>query len=382
MAGRHVTMKGEIGKIVVFLAIVLFSRYALSIPMPALGAVLVLFVVGTFVWDKAALPVPASWPRWPKVLITLALAALCVALAPSGAGGGFLFLSLYAWLVTYAGAQVRKHTILLTLVLGTIYPVVYMVVTSFKSNAQIYAHFWEWPLPQVLREKLDWGVEPHPDNYRRAWHAVAPNVLNSLVVSSATLFGLLFFASLSAYVFARYEFRGKQVIFYAVLALLMVPGVLTLIPAAVLVMRLHLFNNLLGLIIPYMSGGQVFAIFILRGFFEAIPQDYFDAARIDGAGEFQVYRRIVLPLSKPILGTVAIMNVMSTWNDYIWPLVVISSEKLRTVAVGLTHFRSEYLVRQGHMMAGNVMGSIPIVILFLLTMRMFIKGLSSGGLKV
>lgn len=372
----------EIAKVSVFLGFTLFSWYALSVPREGLWAVLVLFAATTYLWDRSPIVAPEGLPRWLRAIVPLGLAVVFFALVPTGRGGGFLFLSLYAWLITYAGAHVRKHTVLMTLVLLTIYPVVYMIVTSFKSNAQIYAHFWEWPLPAALRAKLGWGVEPHPENYLRAWHAVGPYLLNSVVVSASTLFGLLLFSSLSAYVFARYEFKGKEVLFYAILALLMVPGVLTLIPAAVLVMRLHLFNNLLGLIIPYMSGGQVFAIFILRGFFAAIPQDYFDAARIDGAGEFQVYRHIVLPLSKPILGTVAIMNVMSTWNDYVWPLVVLSSEKLRTVAVGLTYFRNEYLVRQGHLMAGNVLASIPIIILFLFTMRLFIKGLSAGGLKV
>jgi len=265
-----------------------------------------------------------------------------------------------------------KHAIVVLLIALTVYPLFYMFVTSLKTNAQIYTQFWAIPP----------FIPAHWENYVRAWHAIKNYILNSIVVSVSTVIGVLFFSSLSAYVFARTQFRGKEVIFHAILALLMVPGVLTLIPAFILVSRLGLFNNLLGLILPYVAGGQVFAIFLLRSFFEAIPQDYFDAARIDGASEFQIYKHMVLPLSKPILGTVAIMNVLSTWNDYIWPMVIISSRKLRTITIGLMYFRGEYRVYEGQLMAGNVLASIPIVLLFLFTMRLFIKGVTAGGLKL
>lgn len=311
-----------------------------------------------------------------------------------GVGGGLLWHgALFGAVAARKGRLVLTHHVLGLLVALTVFPIIYMLATSLKSNVNIYLRYWAVPVPEFLRnllaalpgragEVFSNALLPEYGNYRVAFRQIAPYVLNSIFISTSTVFLTLFLSSLSAFVFARYDFKGKETLYMAILALLMVPGVLTLIPAFKLVSQLGLFNTHFALILPYVSGGQVFAMFILRQFFEGIPQDYFDAARIDGASEFAVYRLIVLPLSKPILGTVAVMNVMYTWNDYIWPLVNLSSEKLRTVAIGLMHFRSEHMVYQGHMMAGNVIASLPIVLLFLFTMKLFIRGITSGGVKV
>lgn len=126
----------------------------------------------------------------------------------------------------------------------------------------------------------------------------------------------------------------------------------------------------------------MFGIFILRSFFASLPEEIFESARIDGASEFVAYRKILLPLSKPILATVAIIEVLSSWNDYVWPLVTISDQKLRTVTVGLAYFRSEFGIALGDLMAGNVLASVPLVILFCVATRYFVEGLSSGALKM
>jgi ABC-type glycerol-3-phosphate transport system permease component len=192
---------------------------------------------------------------------------------------------------------------------------------------------------------------------------------------------VLLVSSLSAYVFARMHFRFKTPIYYAILSLMMVPGVLTLVPSVILVRQLGLFNTYGALILPAIAGSQVFAIFILRGFFAGLPEDYFAAARVDGATELQCYWYIALPLSKPIMATIAIMVGVGVWNDYVWPLLVASDESLRTVSVGLQFFRTSYRVDIGELMAGNVLASIPLIILFAFASGTFVKGLSTGGIK-
>jgi len=344
-----------------------------------------------------------AW-RWGCAAFGLAVLALVFALhgalrlearaALLGIGLGLLWHgALFGAVAAGRGRIVLTHHLLGLLVVLTAFPIIYMLATSLKSNANIQVRYWAVPIPGFARDLLAQlpgragqvfgnALLPEYDNYRVAFKQIAPYVLNSIFISTTTVFLMLFLSSLSAFVFARYDFKGKEPLYMAILALLMVPGVLTLIPAFKLVSQLGLFNTHLALILPYVSGGQIFAMFILRQFFEGIPQDFFDAARIDGAGEFRVYRLIVLPLSKPILGTVAVMNVMYTWNDYVWPLVTLSSEKLRTVAIGIMYFRDQHMVYHGHLMAGNALASLPIILLFLFTMKLFIRGITSGGMKV
>ena len=260
--------------------------------------------------------------------------------------------------------------LVLTMLLGvTLFPFLFMVLTSFKTNAQLALNFIGLPRP------AQW------ENYVYAWAKVRPYLSNSVIVSASVVFGVLVFASLSAYAFARLRFWGKEIIWFGILSLLMVPGVLTLIPAYLLVNRLGLVNTYGVLILPAVAGGQVFAVFLMRSFFASLPAELFESARIDGAGEFTVYWRIVLPLSRPILGTVAITNILGTWNSYIWPLVTIQSRKMFTVPIGLAFLRGEYRIEYGQLFAGYVLASLPLLVLFALTMRSFVEGLTAGSIK-
>jgi ABC-type glycerol-3-phosphate transport system permease component len=207
-------------------------------------------------------------------------------------------------------------------------------------------------------------------------------VVNSLIYSLASVIGVVFLSSLSGYVFARHQFPGKELIYVAILALLMVPGVLTLIPAFVLVRDLGLTNTPWVLILPWTAGGQVFGILLCRSYFATLPQELFDAAKVDGASELQQYARIALPLSWPILVTLAIMHLVSTYNDFIWPLLTISNPKLQVVTVGLTQFTTEFgTVNWGPRMASYAVASIPLVLLFTFGMRYYVRGLTSGAIK-
>ena len=281
------------------------------------------------------------------------------------------------------GLDVSRHVLLLALLFLTFYPFVFLLQTSLKDNNQLFHDFW--------------GLNPpfHWENYAQAWDAIYPYIGHSAFVTLATAMGTLLVASLSAYAFARHRFPGREVLFFAVLALMMVPSVLTLISAFMWMKQFPLaggndlwgrggnglLNSHLALVLPYIAGGQVFAIFILRSFIAALPEEMFEAARLDGASEWLLYSRIALPLCRPILGTVAVMVTLSTWNDYIWPLIVLSDDSLKTLSIGLAFFRGAYATTYGPLMAGYVIASLPLLALFLLTMRAFIAGLTSGAIK-
>jgi len=269
-----------------------------------------------------------------------------------------------------------KHDWPLHLILGiaaiiTFYPFLFMVFTSFKTSPQFLHDFWGVTWPPTL------------GNYRDAWSRLNGYLLNSIIVSGVSMIGVLVIASISGFVFARYNFPGRELFFFAILALLMMPGVLTLVPAFLLVKNVGLLNTYWALILPYIAGGQIFAIFILRSFIAGLPEELFEAARLDGASTLQAFRHIVIPLSKPILVTIAVMNVLGTWNDYIWPLVTIPDNKLWTISVGIVTFGSSFrgMESWGPMFAGFVIASVPMIVLFSFTMRYFIAGLTSGAIK-
>ncbi len=263
------------------------------------------------------------------------------------------------------------HVFLILAAILTFYPFIFMVITSFKASIDFQHNFWG--LPHWIQLS----------NYSDAWTRISGYVINSLIVSTTSAAGVLIIGSISAFVFARFRFPGREVLFLMLLALLMIPGILTLVPAFLLVKTLGLMNTYGALVLPYIAGGQIFAIFIMRSFFASLPEELFESARIDGANTLRLYTGICLPLSKPILVTIAIMNVLSTWNDYIWPLVTIPDGRRWTISVGIVSFGSQYLGTEswGPMYAGYVLASIPLLILFMFTMRYFIAGLTSGAIK-
>jgi ABC-type glycerol-3-phosphate transport system permease component len=255
------------------------------------------------------------------------------------------------------------------LVFLTFFPVVFMFITSFKNNTDYAINFWG--LPGIFRI----------ENFGRAWDAIHAYIWNSIIVCVAVVAGVIVLACICAYVFSRFSFPGKEMLYYAILSLMMIPGILTLIPSFIVVRELGLLNSHLALILPALGGGQVFCIFVLRSFFATIPQELFDAARMDGASELRVLWSIVIPLSKHIIGTVAILNVLGTWNSYIWPLITLRDENLRTIPIGIAFLSTEYRIQIGETMAANVLASIPMLVLFAFTMKYFIRGLSSGAIK-
>lgn len=251
----------------------------------------------------------------------------------------------------------------------TLYPTVFMLLTSFKDNNQFYQDFW-W---------LSWP--PHLGNYHLAWDAIAPFLFNSVIVTLASTLGTVAVSCLAAYAFARYAFPGRELLYYLVIFLLMVPAILTLVPSFLLVKSLGLIDTRWALILPYIATGQVLSIYILRQFFAGLPEQLFEAARIDGASEFAIFAQIGLPLVRPTLVTIAILQILMVWNDYLWPFLVIHNPSLQTLVVGLVSFQGRFYTNWGPLMAGYVIASLPLIVLFSMGMRAFIRGLTQGGLK-
>lgn len=297
------------------------------------------------------------------------------AVAVRGESGGTAEHTLFApgsafALLRLTGGQLLLYAILLILLIVTFIPIVYLIALSLKDNGQIYGRFWSMPDP------YRW------ENFALGSLAIWRAVLNSILTSGTSTAATVVLASLSGYVFARHRFPGKELIYTGILALLMIPPILTLIPAYVLILNMGLENTYWALILPWTSGGQVFALLLCRSFFATLPEEFFDAARIDGASELQSFAQIAVPLSAPILVTVAVVRLVTTYNQFMWPLVVISSPKKQVVAVALTQFTSEIGVTDlGPQMAGYILASIPLVVLFSFGMRHYVRGLTAGGLK-
>ena len=274
------------------------------------------------------------------------------------------------------GAMFRRHRIgvhaaLMLLAFITFYPFLFLLVNSFKSAEQFYRSIWWFEFPL------------HPRNYAQAWAAVAPYIRNSVRVALATVTLTVTLSLFSGYAFARFEFPGKNTLYYGILVLLMIPAFLVIVPLFMQVRRFGLINTHWSLILPYSSGFQAFAVLIMRGFFASLPRELFEAARIDGASEFLILRRIVVPLSRSVVGTVALFIGLQVWNDYVFPLIMVSERTKRTIPVGLMAFRGEYaaLENWGGLFAGYIIASVPMVLLFLFTMRYFMRGLLAGAVK-
>ena len=249
-------------------------------------------------------------------------------------------------------------------------PFFWMVTTSFKTELEVMKMPPQW-IPK------DWQWE----NYVKAWN-VAPfgrYFFNSFFISIATTIGELMTTILAAYAFAKMRFFGKNVLFIVMLGTLMIPGEMLLIPNYVTIYRLGWLDKYQALIIPWLA--SVFGIFLLRQFFRSIPDELLDAARIDGCSRFRFLWRIVVPLSKPAIMTVALLKFLGSWNAFLWVLIMTTSTEMRTVPVGLSMFSTEMGTAYEQLMAASVLAIIPVLILFFFTQKQFIRGVARTGIK-
>ncbi len=218
-------------------------------------------------------------------------------------------------------------------------------------------------------------------NYRKLWQAVPFNryFINSVFIATASTLLALFFCSLAGYAFAKYQFRGKTILFGIMLASMMVPFQVLLVPLFGLMYDIGWLNSYNAIIFPFSVGA--FGVFLMRQFIVTIPSELLDAARIDGCSEFGIYYRIVLPIIKPALGALTIYTFLSSWNGYLWPLIVLRDEAKYTLPIGLANLIGIYRQDYGMLMAGTLLSLLPIVILFLAMQREFVQGITLGSVK-
>ena len=267
-------------------------------------------------------------------------------------------------------ASVGLHALLFLAAAVVLLPFVWMVLGSFKPETDFFQH------PDQLLP-----VHPTLQAYGDVWQKIplARFFVNSVLFAGGVTLVSLVLDSLAAFALARLRFRGQRVLFWVVLLVLMVPFQITLIPLYLTVSQLGWLNSFAGLIIPRAT--NAFGIFMLRQFFLGIPRDLDEAARIDGASEFRIYRSIILPLSKPALGTLAIFHFMFNWNDFLWPLVVTTTTEMRTLPAGLALFIGSYTVEHPLLLAASTLTLLPLLVGFLLAQRQFVRGIASTGLK-
>lgn len=266
--------------------------------------------------------------------------------------------------------QLMLHLIIITLLAVMLYPLAMALWSAFKTEATFQNSKWYPTLPLFF------------DNLKTAFTSLYKYMINTGIVAIAGTAGMLVVSSLAAYAFSKISFPGKNIIFILVIALMMIPGVLTLVPSFMLYKSLVGLDNYLILILPRIVG-PVFAVFLLRSFFEGIPNSLFEAARIDGASELKVYTKICLPLSLPIMGTLTIMEICGAWSEYQWALLTIKSEQYYTISLGLMQrYVGQLNTDYPHITAGFLVASLPLVLLFIFANKFYVQGLTGSAMKL
>jgi len=252
-----------------------------------------------------------------------------------------------------------------------VYPLAVMVLSAFKSNAEIFAS------PFALPESFDTA------NLARVWDETnfVRYLANSALVTGSAVALILAFATMAAYALARYEFRGNSVLFLFFLSGLMVPLKLAIIPLFIQLDALGLIDSRLGLVLVYVATGLPSAVFIMAGFLRTLPGELEQSARIDGASEARTMWSIMLPLARPAMVIAGIQNAVPIWNDFFFPLVFITTDRLKTLPQGLTVFMGEFNTDWGVLFAGLTLAALPITLVYVVLSRQFIAGMTQGAIK-
>lgn len=264
------------------------------------------------------------------------------------------------------------HIVLIGYAAVVVYPLLIMMASSLKTNAEIF----ENPLA-LFPDSVRWA------NYVDAWNQAnfGAYFRNSLFVSTVSVLLILLFGSMAAYVLARFSFPGDKLVYLLFLAGFMIPVRLAIVPLFIMMRDFHLLDTLWSLILVQIAGGMPFTIFLLVNFFRRIPRDLEDAAVLDGATPFQVYRQIMLPLVRPALATVGLFHFISVWNEFFLPLIFIRSEELRTVPLGISTFFGQYSNDWALLFAALSISIVPVIVVYLLASKQFISGLTAGAIK-
>ena len=261
---------------------------------------------------------------------------------------------------------------LIIFAVSVLLPLFFLISRSFKGLQDDMTYPFELPTKVTF------------DNYTFMWEVLKDAFMNSLITTIGVTVGTVILASLLAFAFIRFRFPGKNIIFYLIISLMMIPGILTLLSRYQIVLGLNMEEKLVGIIVPGIAGFIPMAFMLLFTFFKGIPKDLFEAADIDGANDFTSFFRIVVPLSKPILSTIAIQTFVGEWNDYLWAKLIIgSNDEIITLPVLLQSFSQAYEgTGMGAPFAGYVLSAIPLVLIFIVASKQFIEGLTSGAFKM
>ena len=265
-----------------------------------------------------------------------------------------------------------SYAILILGVISMIAPFLWMVMTSFMTDGQIFSYPPKFlPKPFIV------------ENYQNTFHQlpVARYFYNSFIVSFLTTIGQILFASMAGFAFAKLNFKYKEPLFIIILATMMIPPQVNIIPLFYVIKELRWIDTFQALIIPGLFGG--FGIFLMRQWFKSVPDALFEAAKIDGCNLFQAFFKIALPLAVPAIATLAIFTFILSWNSFMWPLIVTNSDSIRTLPVALASFKGSFreTVEWGQLMSCAVITTLPAIIIFLLGQKFFIKGVMTAGVK-
>lgn len=262
----------------------------------------------------------------------------------------------------------------LLIVVMTYFPLVFVVSNSLKSGQSIFSSG-----VFSLFTQFDY------QNYGTAWAGVSRPLGNTIIVAAGSIVLGVTAAAAGAYAFSQLRFRGKELLFLAYIGLLLIPSTLTLIPLFLTIQKLHFFNTWWALILPYAASAQPLLVLIFRGFFDQIPRELLESARVDGCTETQVLARIVAPLTRPVLLTGAILVTINVWGDYLWVTIVIQDPHKTTISAGVQQFVSSFglnVSSGGSVFAALVIATVPMFILVGFTMRYFVSGLTEGATKL
>lgn len=267
--------------------------------------------------------------------------------------------------------QIILNAVIILLLFLMIFPLAMSVWNAFKLDYQFEDTMWYPTFPLNIYNLFD------------AFAQLKEYILNTVVVGIAGGGGLLLVAGLSAYAFARIDFPGRRFFFSMVIALLMMPGVLTLIPTIQLYKDFGLLNNRFSLILPLWTTGPIFGVFLLTSFFKGIPKDIFESAKLDGATDLHCFVKIALPLCMPIMGTLTIMTLVNIWNDYLWPMTVLENVEYMTISAGLVlTYTKEHSANMPLQFAGYLVASAPLILLFVAANKYYIEGLVGASIKM
>ncbi|RXT04367.1 carbohydrate ABC transporter permease [Ammoniphilus sp. CFH 90114] len=272
---------------------------------------------------------------------------------------------------TSIGVKSMQYLVAYLFSLVALYPIFLMVSSSFKTNAEIFTN------PLGLPKSL--SLDP----YRKLWESVpfSQFMINSLIVSVVSVVLILISSAMAAFYLSRFSYKWTGALYFFFLIGLMIPIKLGIVPLFILMKNLGLINSLWSLILIYTASGIPISVFILTGFFRTLPVELEEAARIDGCSHFQVFYKILLPLIRPALGTVMIINFIQAWNDFFFPLIFVQEDARKTIPVGMLGMFGEYEADWSMLFSGLTLSALPMIIVFLLASKQFMEGLTAGAVK-